>query len=235
MNFVKTMSRIKKYKEFLITEGSTEFNFQRFNPDSVQASVHVDDPKLSTNAFDKHQDLIRQAISRLGQIQGSLSGSAGYRTLKSKLALEDQQIQELKIIRIIKNTIKYDVYVTLKIDGKEYWGVVKDIFGNSEFKSELFKDHDLVQTKEWIIKLKGLVIKNIRNFFKPQFGFFKCLVEDLVCYSFLTGKMLKMKKDSEIEVLKSYNDQIIFKFEGDKYSLKGDNFIYFNWWFDPIS
>ena len=36
----------------------TEFNLQRFNADSAQASVHVDDPKLSIDAFDKHQDKI---------------------------------------------------------------------------------------------------------------------------------------------------------------------------------
>ena len=46
--------------------------------------------------------------------------------------------------------------------------------------------------------------------------------------------MLKMKKDSEIEVLKSYDDKIIFEFEGDKYTLTGYNFIYFNWWFEKI-
>ena len=35
----------------------TEFNLQRMNPDSVQASMHVDDPQLSINSFDKHQAL----------------------------------------------------------------------------------------------------------------------------------------------------------------------------------
>ena len=146
-----------KRSKHLILE-FTEFNAQRFNPDSVQASVHVDNPALSTNAFDKHEDLVRQAISRIDQLQGSLTGSAAYRTLKSKLALEDQEIQELKIIRIVKNSLQYDVYLNFKIQEEEYWGVIKDILGNSEFKSEVFKDHDLVQTREWVIKMKGLII-----------------------------------------------------------------------------
>jgi len=212
----------------------TEFNLQRFNPDSVQASVHVDDPKLSTNTFDKHEDLVRQAISRIGQLQGSLMGSAAYRTLKSKLALEDQEIKELKIIRIVKNSLQYDVYICFKIQEEEYWGVIKDILGNSEFKSEVFKDHDLVQTREWVIKMKGLIIKIVKNFLKPQFGIFKSISDEIVCYSLLTGKLLKLKLGSEIEVLKSYDNKIIFEYENDKYALTGDNFIYFNWWFEKI-
>jgi hypothetical protein len=163
-------------------------------------------------------------------------GSAAYRTLKSKLALEDQEVQSLTIIRIVKNNnLNYDVYINFKIDEEVYWGVVKDVLGNSEFKSEVFKDHDLIQTKEWIIKLKGLIIKNIKSFLKPQFGKFKVLTDDVICYSLITGKMLKMKKDSEIEVLKSYDNKIIFEYENEKYALTGDNFIYFNWWFEPIN
>jgi hypothetical protein len=222
-----------KKSKYLIRE-FTEFNAQRFNPDSVQASVHVDDPKLSVNAFDKHEDLVRQAVSRIGQLQGALSGSAAYRTLKSKLSLEDQEIQSLKIIRILKDGLKYDVYFNFKIDEEEYWGVVKDIAGNCDLKSEVFKDHDLIQTKEWVIKIKGIIIKNIKSFLKPIGGIFKCLVDHVICYSNITGKMLKMKINSEIEVLKSYDDKIIFEFEGDKYTLTGDNFIYFNWWFEKI-
>jgi len=44
-----------------------------------------------------------------------------------------------------------------------------------------------------------------------------------------------MNRNSEIEVLKSYDNKIIFEYENEKYSLSGDNFIYFNWWFEPIS
>jgi len=223
-----------KRSKHLILEFS-EFNLQRLNPDTVQASVHVDDPALSTNAFDKHEDLVRQAVSKIGALQGSLMGSAAYRTLKSKLSLENQEIKSLKIVRIVKNqNLNYDVYVNFIIEEQEYWGVVKDVLGNPEFKSEVFKDHDLIQTKEWVIKLKGLMIKNIKSFLKPQFGMFKSLKEDIICYSLINGKMLSMPKDAEIEVLKSYDNKIIFKYENEKYALTGDNFIYFNWWFEKI-
>jgi len=78
------------------------------------------------------------------------------------------------------------------------------------------------------------MIKNIKSFLKPQFGMFKSLKEDIICYSLINGKMLSMPKDAEIEVLKSYDNKIIFKYENEKYALTGDNFIYFNWWFEKI-
>ena len=108
----------------------TEFNLQRFNPDSARASVHVDDPQLSTNAFDKFQDAIRQAMSRINGIMYNLKGTSAYSNLRSKLALEHQDIQSLKIQRVMKvNSINYDVYLSFVINDQEYWGKIENILG----------------------------------------------------------------------------------------------------------
>lgn len=221
-------------KSNLIVEFS-EFNAQRMNPDSVQPAAHVDNPSLSTNAFDKHEDIVRQSIARLGQLQGSMMGSASYRSLKSKLSLDNQDITSLKIIRITKNqNLNYDVFISFVIDDYEYWGVIKNITNSPKLKSEVFKDHELIQTKEWVIKLEGLILKNVLNFLKPKGGFYKQLKDEIICYSGIDGKMLKMNEGTEIELIKSYDDKIIFKYDGVKYHLIGDNFVYFNWWFEKI-
>ena len=81
-----------KSKYHLIREFS-EFNLQRLNPDSARASIHVDDPSLSINAFDKHEDTIRQAIAQIGQISKSLQHTNQYRSLKSKLGIDSQNLQ----------------------------------------------------------------------------------------------------------------------------------------------
>jgi hypothetical protein len=202
----------------------------------VRASIHVDDPSLSINAFDKHEDVVRQVISKLGNLSRALQNTQGYKVLKSKLSLEDQEISNVKIIRIVKSSsFQYDVYLSFKIDEDEYWGVITDILNNPEFKSEVFKDHLLLQTKEWIIKTKGLIIKHIKNWMKPQFGKFKLLRDEVICYSNLTGKLLRLPQNSIIEVLKSYDGRLIFEYDGNQYTLTGDNFIYFNWWFEEIS
>ena len=214
----------------------TEFNIQRFNPDSARASVHVDDPQLSIDAFDKHQDGIRQALSRVNDILYKIKGTSAYSTLRSKLALEEQDIQSLKILRVFKTeALKYTVYLTLVIEGEEYWGEVEDIIGlNPTFTSELFKDHDLFQPKEWVIKIKGLVIKTIRTWLKPGSGNYKLLNDRVICYSTETGKQLEMSEGIEVEVLKSYENKIVIKHENDTYNLVGDNFVYFNWWFEKL-
>ena len=69
---------------------------------------------------------------------------------------------------------------------------------------------------------------------KPQFGKFKLINDEVVCYSSRTGKLLKLPKGSIIEVLKSYDNKIIFEYDREQYSLTDDNFIYFNWWFEQV-
>lgn len=224
-----------KKKNKLILE-FTEFNLQRTNTDSVRASVHVDNPQLSTNAFDKHQDGIRQAMSRIDDILFNLKGTNSYSNLRSKIALEDQDIEKLKIQRILKsNSVNYDVYLTIIIDGEEYWGKISNINGTSpDFESEVFKDLDLYQPKEWVIKIKGMVIKIVKTWLKPEVGNYKLLNDEITCYSVDTGKQLKMKNGIEIEVIRPHDDKIIIRYDGETYNLVGDNFIYFNWWFEKI-
>lgn len=224
-----------KRKNKLILE-FTEFNLQRMNPDSAQSSIHVDDPSLSTNAFDKHADAIRQAMSRINDILYNLAGTSAYRNLRSKLALEHQDIQKMKILRIVKsNNIYYDVYITFVIDDYEYWGVIENIMSpNPEFTSEVFKDFDLYQSKEWVIKIKGLVIKTIKTWLRPEPGVYRLLNDELYCYSTETGKQLRMEKGIEIELIRAHDNKIIVKYESDYYNLVGDNYIYFNWWFEKV-
>jgi hypothetical protein len=231
------MRRIKSYNEFGKVNEMTEFNLQRFNQDSVRASIHVDDPNLSTNAFDKHQDMIRQAMSRVNDILHNLSGTNAYSALRSKLALEDQNISDIKILRISKvNNISYDVYITFKIGETEYWGVIENIMSvEPQFKSEVFKDFDLYQSKEWVIKTKGLIIKTLKEWLKPSPGTYKLINNEVICYSTETGKQLRMKNGIEIELVRSHSDKIIIRYEGDTYNLIGDNYVYFNWWFEKIN
>jgi hypothetical protein len=215
----------------------TEFNMQRMNPDSTaQAVGGVDDPSLSTNAFDKHADAIRQAMSRINDILYNLAGTSAYRNLRSKLGLESQDIQKMKILRIVKsNNIFYDAYITFVIDDYEYWGVIENVMSpNPEFTSEVFKDFDLYQSKEWIIKIKGLVIKTIKAWLKPEPGMYRLLNDELYCYSTETGKQLRMEKGIEIELIRAHDNKMIIKYESDYYNLVGDNYIYFNWWFEKI-
>ena len=165
------MKRNKLILEF------TEFNANRMNPDSAQMAVNVDNPQLSINAFDKHEDGIRAGISRINNILHSLSNTASFRALKSKFSLEQQQIQKLKVLRIVSaDNVNYDVYLSFVIDEQEYFGLIENILSsNSTFKSEVFKDFDLVQSKEWVIRTKGLIIKTVKKWLQPEEGKYKLI------------------------------------------------------------
>jgi hypothetical protein len=225
-----------KKKTKLILE-FTEFNAQRLNPDSAQMGIAVDNPQLSINAFDKHEDAIRSGISKINSIIHSLANSSGYRSLKSKLALENQKIQSMKIQRIIKsNEVDYNVYFSFVIDDEEYYGVLKNIFDRNPYiQSEVFKDVDLIQTKEWIIRTRGLLLKAIRIWLRPEKGVYTLLNERVYCYSQNTGNIIEIKKGEEVEVINSSDRKIIINYDGEQYSLINDNFIYFNWWFEKTT
>jgi len=214
----------------------TEFNLQRMNPDSVQASMHVDDPQLSTNAFDKHEDAIRNAMSRVDDIMMNLKGTSVYSKLRGALTLQDQDIQSLKIVKIVKtDNISHDVYLSFVIDDVEYWGVIYNIMSyEPTFKSEVFKDYDLHQPKEWVIKTRGLIIKTIKQWLKPEPGMYILLNDEVICYSTETGKQLKMEKGIEIELVRAHSDKLIIRYDSNTYNLIGDNYVYFNWWFEKL-
>lgn len=215
----------------------TEFNLNRMNPDSVNyPTPNVDDPQLSINAFDKHQDAIRMGIARINGILQTLSNSASFRQLKSKLALEDQNIQSMKVLRIVKsNNIDYDVYISFNVADEEYWGQIENILDkNPSFTSEIFKDYDLVQSKEWVIKLKGLVIKTVKAWLNPEEGNYKLLNDESFCFSVDTGRLLRLEKNSEIEVIRAFENKVLIKYSNEYYHMVGDNYVYFNWWFEKL-
>lgn len=215
----------------------TEFNLNRMNPDSVNyPTPNVDDPQLSINAFDKHQDAIRMGIARINGILQTLSNSASFRQLKSKLALEDQNIQSMKVLRIVKsNNIDYDVYISFNVADEEYWGQIENILDkNPSFTSEIFKDYDLVQSKEWVIKLKGLIIKTVKAWLNPEEGNYKLLNDEAFCFSVDTGRLLKLEKNAEIEVIRAFENKVLIKYSNEYYHMVGDNYVYFNWWFEKL-
>lgn len=224
---------MSKSKNRLILE-FTEFNLQRMNPDVGGLMPNVSDPQLSINAFDKHQDAIRAATSKLNTLLKSMSNSSGFSALKSKLHMEDQDILSMKIIRILKSEIRYDIYISFVIGENEYWGVVEDILSEEpRFKSEVIKDNDLVLTKEWIIKIKGIIIKIIRNWLTPKDGIYKLISDYCYAYNVKTGELERITKENEVEVIRSFDNKIVIKYNNEYYNLIGDYYVYFNYWFIP--
>jgi hypothetical protein len=230
------MDHIKNFKNFNKINELTEFNLQRFNQSPIASAVHVDNPQLSTNAFDKHEDNIRVAMSRINDIMYNLKSTSSFSKLKDELLLKTQDIESIKILRIVKNEIKYDVYLIIKVMDKEYWGKISDILGiDPKFNSEVFSDEELVQNKYWNIKINGIVINTIIKWLMPPAGKYKLLNEYIICNSSELGIQFKIKKGTVVELIRSHKNKIIINYNNTYYNLTNDNYIYFNWWFENIS
>lgn len=231
------MDKIKKWKEFQKIYEFTEFNLQRMNSDKGGVMPNVDDPQLSINAFDKHQNAILAASAKLNSIMATLSNSAALGTLKSRLFLDSQKLNALKILRIFKNDdVRYDFYLEFVLGDKPYYGVLRDILGPApKFSSEAFRDTDLVLSREWIIKTRGLITKAIEKWLEPLTGTYISLKDDINAINMKTGALSKINLGVEIEVKTTTDHKIIIKHENDFYSLQNDSFIYFNYWFKKIN
>lgn len=227
------MDKIKSYKEFSKIYEFTEFNLQRMNPDQGGVMPNVDNPQLSVNAFDKHQNAILAASSKLNSIVASLTNTAAFNQLKSRLFLDSQEINGMKILRILKtDNVRYDVYLEFVIGEKSYFGLLKDILGpQPRFSSEAFSDNELVLTREWIIKTKGTIQKIIEKWLQPEPGIWICQNDEVSAINLKTGNLSKISKDTEIEVRTTLDNKIFIKHENDFYSLQNDSYVYFNYWF----
>jgi len=230
------MKFIKPYNHNLILE-FTEFNLNRFSSDNTDVSIGLaPDNSLSVNAFDRQQDNIRSGVSRLNTIMRSLSNSAAYRSLKGSLSLDDQYPKALNILRINPANADYDVYLTFKINDKEYNGVIYKILSQKpQFNSpDVFKDNSLTQSPEWQIRLKGLLINSFKKFLNIEPGLYNALKDKIYAYNTKTGKELEIRKDDQIEVLETIPDEnrIIIRYNTDIYNLRNDSFVYFNYWFN---
>lgn len=221
-------------KEKLILEFS-EFNLMRLNPETaVYPLPNVQNKELSVDAWDRHQSAIQSSLVRLSNITSQISGTSQISALRSKIALESQNIQKITIQKIIKKNENWDVYLTFLIDDTEYYGVIKKILDVSpEFHSEVFKDTGLLQPKEWRIKTSGVILRSVKDFLIPEKG--DWILERDLCegYDRISGEKVIFKKGDEVKLKSSELGRITIEKLNRLYDLRGDNFIYFNWWFKP--
>lgn len=232
------MRYLNKYKKDDIIREFSEFNLQKFNSDNTDVSIGLTpDKSLSVNAFDKHEDSIRSGMSRINTIMRSLSNSSAYRNLKSKLTLEKQRPENLKILRILPNNVDYFVYLTFNIDGNEYNGVIKNILSKKPiFNSNVFQDNNLIQSKEWQIRIEGLIIESFKEFINIEPGKYKIINDKIICNNNNSGSQKILNRDDIIEVIKTNitENKIIIKNNNDLYTLTKNSFIYFNYWFEKL-
>lgn len=231
---------MKKNDSHLILE-FTEFNLQRLNPiNNNEPVVSPDNKQLSLNAYDRYVANNQSLMSRIDSIAyGSNIGRGGLLSLyKKNVLLEEQNIKNLKIIRIFKNNnMDYDVYITFDIDDVEYNGMINNILSyKPSFTTNAFSDRNLIQTKTWQIRTNGEILRCVRTFLKPEIGKYKYINTDIITiFSKITSTPYQLKQDDIITLINAYNNKLIISIDGTIYELKNDTLIYFKWWFEKTN
>jgi hypothetical protein len=226
---------IKRFEDFSNINENSEFDFQHLNATPGAAAGQFNNPTLSRDSYDKHQGLLTRSINMLTTLGQNASPSiAG---LKGKLALSDQNITDLKVLRIVqRNTIVYDAYITFVIQNVEYWGLVEDLTTkNAILTSEVFKDVSLIQSKEWVIRTKGFIINTLQQWLLPKEGEYVLLQDNIDVINNTTGELHKINAGTNVKVIRASDNKIIISTNDQRYTLSNRNFIYFNWWFELIS
>lgn len=220
---------MRRKGKYIITENN-EFQTQNMNPDSSVAAVNVNDPTLSLNFADTQVNLVRQAQAKLSGILTSLKFD---QKLSSPRNLPDQEITELKVTRIYTSSnIHFNIYISFTINEIEYSGKVVN-FGSidPQVTSEAFRDiQNLVVSKEWLIRTKGMILKALRMWLTPDAGNWISLKEVRVV-NIRSGEEKFIPKNSVVNVVRSYELKNIISYCGETYQISGLGYFYFNYWF----
>ena len=219
----------------LILEFS-EFNFMRLNGDTIPQAMHVDNPQLSLDGYDRFDQHIKNAFNRLNSIYRDIAKTKSGFDLRKQTLIDVYDINKIKILRIYtKEDIFYDVYISFEIQDKEYYGVLRKLKSKQqEFLSEAFSDPYLNLSYEWIIRAKGNIIKTIKNWLIAPEGKYKALSEQyFTCKE--TGKMFYLKKGDIFNVLVSNEESHTIEYKGVTGELNGRFYIYFNYYNEPLN
>lgn len=192
------------------------------------------DRSLSVNSTSNNSasNITKDAILRLNAIISvaliDLDNTTGY--------IIDQAPSDLKILRIYKNdSYGLNVYVSFIVNDIEYYGVIENINKpNTIFKSEVFSSPSLGQSKEWKIRVTGLITKTINAWFIPERSKYVAL-KDVDCTADSSGKQLTINKNVIIEVIGVTETKIRVLLNNKiNATITGDDFYYFNYFFQKI-
>lgn len=214
----------------------TEFNAMRMNSDSVPQSTHVDNPDLSMDGFSQFDANLRDSLKKLNHMYSEISRGGNLAVnLRSGESVDISDLKNIKILRIFpKDDIYLNVYFTFELGGKEYYGVIERINSTRpEVTSEIFRDINIQSNREWIIRVKGNLVKVIKNWMNPEEGYYISL-KDIDGFDETTGNMVLIPEGSKIKLIRMIgDDSLLINFNEIDYILRGKNYFYFNYYFSP--
>jgi hypothetical protein len=213
---------------------STDPGLSIYSPDS---NPYVDFYARSAGSTSRLMQIIQQVSKEM--IDDHIFARKSDRFLE-----EIDEYKNIKILRIFKNeALKLNVYISFDFMDQEFFGVFRNFNASHNkptFDTELLSDPKFKYIdKEYYLKLNQYIYKLIYNWFIPKAGMYKNLKQDCPLKDEM-GQQKYMKEGKIVEI-KGYNTDengdpyITLEIEGKKYNIVGNNYFFFNYWFEPIT
>lgn len=212
------MKRILEYSEFELQSNGTPTNY------------FVKDPQLSYDPFSSFVADTRSANLMLNQIVKGILDTNDFFDLRSNTVVNIFSLKDLKILRMYYNDhVNLDVYINFGFEDETYFGVIKNFnHENFKFETELFNSNYI--SKEFKIKIGGLIVKAIKKWLNAESGNYIAL-KDFRAINIISGKDIILKTGTLIKVTLSTDNEIFFEFNEIEYRISGIDYYYFNYFF----
>jgi hypothetical protein len=238
---------IKEYSEF----NQYQLGIDVTNPLGPGYGFSID-PSLSmygTDSDSPYTDYYARVggtIARLSAIsKNALSDSDKdkLKRYKSDRFLEDLDLYtNFKILRIFHNHFNHlDVFISFDYDGDEFFGAYKNFnwIQKPELRTELYNDYRFQYIdQEYKIKLSNYIYNILDKWFKPDKGLYTILKEDCRVKDDM-GTIILLKKGRTIDVKgwdvnKDGRYYITMKLDDKNVYLSGNDYYFFNYWFEKV-
>ena len=254
------MEKLWSYNKFKFINDNIIREYSEFN--QYQMGIDVNnplgpgygfaiDPSLSIYGTDQDSPYVDYyartggSIARLSAISKAALNDTeqNIRQSLSDNFMEDvDDYRNFKILRIfVNNSLHLDIFISFDFKEDNYFGVFKNFNWYSEPKldTELYTDQRYsYMDKEYKLKLSSYIKNILDKWFIPEKGLYKNL-KDRCKVKGEMGNIVKLKKNSIVDVKgvdmeKDGTPYIIMKFKDNKYYLKGNDYFFFNYWFESV-
>lgn len=200
-------------------------------------SIYSNDYSPFTDFYSRSAGLVANAVA-LSNLAMKTSPTYFYRD--DAFAEDVELFKNLKILRISVNSSNLiNVFISFVFNNIEFFGFYKDFNGLDEPKlsTELYSDPRFGYIEqEYKIKLNSYLYRALYNWFIPIKGFYYNLKDHNPVKDYF-GQTSHIKKDKLVEVIgyntdESNNPYIIIEYNSKKYFISGNNYYFFNYFFE---
>lgn len=233
MKILKTWQAFNENRQAAWGAGS--FNNDRSaNAAAGGAPQQPNDPRLTTDAFDRMKSNIAMGQLKMQQITKQVFKDGGW----GMKITNNLDLEKLKIIHMFRdeNSNTLDLFIEFKFKENDttYFGKFSNWGG---FNNMTFKSNFLTSSTIYNKKVEAILKRIILKWFEPELGDYKLINKKCRTWDSM-GDLYELKENARIKVidvqLENSKPMIHIKI-GDKFRYITDiDYWFFKWWFEKI-